>query len=279
MSNGSSVRDAGMGIEPPGTETVSCTLVITRNGHSEILVIRDGPDVYLPSVDIPMWERAAPHLNSLVRKQWGVDAICLFNSQTDNIESDASAARYYVLEAIHTGPILKTGAAWVTTASIGSADARSIAGQARLQHAITQARAYDNGKLDGTFVRSGWLKELAAWMQSQLSSYGWQLTGNWVQYNMGPNFCLLRANTSGPRVWFKAVGEPNLREYAITLLLHNFAVPIYLRFWRCIPNGTAGWRSKPPATIWTRSGTFNIGRLRQVHSRRCSWNRLAAPRR
>jgi len=44
---------------------------------------------------------------------------------------------------------------------------------------------------------------------------------------MGPSFCLMRYATSGPDVWFKAVGEPNTKEYSITIKLAEL-YPSYL---------------------------------------------------
>jgi hypothetical protein len=46
-----------------------------------------------------------------------------------------------------------------------------------------------------------------------------------MQYNMGPDFSLLRFDTNGPGVWFKAVGHPNVREFDITLKLAELRLP------------------------------------------------------
>ncbi len=43
-----------------------------------------------------------------------------------------------------------------------------------------------------------------------------------------PSFSLIRFETNGPAVWFKAVGEPNLREFPITLKLVPTCLPKYL---------------------------------------------------
>jgi hypothetical protein len=45
--------------------------------------------------------------------------------------------------------------------------------------------------------------------------------------NAGPFFSLFRFETTGPNVWFKAVGEPNLREFPITIALSR-RFPAYL---------------------------------------------------
>jgi hypothetical protein len=48
---------------------------------------------------------------------------------------------------------------------------------------------------------------------------GFRLSGNFRQLNASPTFSLIRLETNGPALWFKAVGEPNQREFPITLTL------------------------------------------------------------
>jgi hypothetical protein len=45
------------------------------------------------------------------------------------------------------------------------------------------------------------------------------LTGDFRQLNASPTFSLIRFETNGSAVWFKAVGEPNRPEFSITLKL------------------------------------------------------------
>jgi hypothetical protein len=74
-------------------------------------------------------------------------------------------------------------------------------------------------------VRAGWLDEVRDWTTACLAPRGLELSGGWTQYNMGPNFSLLRFDTSGSPVWFKAVGHPNSREFDITLCLAALGIP------------------------------------------------------
>jgi hypothetical protein len=46
-----------------------------------------------------------------------------------------------------------------------------------------------------------------------------RLTGNFRQLNASPDFSLIRLETTGDAVWFKATGEPNRHELSVTLLL------------------------------------------------------------
>ena len=77
------------------------------------------------------------------------------------------------------------------------------------------------------FARRGWLAELRRWTAEVIRPLGLELTGPFCQYNASPSFSLIRFETNGPAVWFKAVGEPNQREFPITLKLSQ-QFPKYL---------------------------------------------------
>jgi hypothetical protein len=48
---------------------------------------------------------------------------------------------------------------------------------------------------------------------------GFHTTGEFRQLNASATFSLVRFETDGPAMWFKAVGEPNIREFAVTCAL------------------------------------------------------------
>jgi hypothetical protein len=74
----------------------------------------------------------------------------------------------------------------------------------------------------GPFARLGWFHELERWVQEEITPQGLLLSGRFCQLNAYPTFSLIRFETNGPAFWFKAVGEPNQREYPITLALARF---------------------------------------------------------
>lgn len=77
----------------------------------------------------------------------------------------------------------------------------------------------------GRFAQPGWFSTLLAKTAIQLG----QILPPFVrQLNQGIDFCLLSLkDVDGRELWFKAVGEPNVREYAITLELAR-RFPSYL---------------------------------------------------
>jgi hypothetical protein len=216
-------RSSDAGGQTAGCEMAACRLVLTRNAHSELLLVENCSDFHLPAVEIPRWERAAPHLTSHVLSRWGVKAVVLFHVRSESVASDSGEVCYYVLGSIDANAPLIRGARWMPTGDLR--DKRVYQEDTVLRQALHQAETYDNSDRVATFVHSGWLDELNSWMRTRLSTCGWRLTGECTQYAIGPWFCLLRCATNGPYIWFKAVGGPNSREYAITRLLTEFASP------------------------------------------------------
>src|SRR5208282_4489148 len=65
------------------------------------------------------------------------------------------------------------------------------------------------------------------WVTRSIEPLGLHLSGPFRQFNGSPTFSLIRFETNGPAVWFKAVGEPNVREFPITMALGK-ACPNYV---------------------------------------------------
>ena len=102
------------------------------------------------------------------------------------------------------------------------------------------------------FARRGWLAELRRWTAEVIGPFGLELTGPFCQYNAGPSFSLIRFGTNGPAVWFKAVGEPNQREFPITLKLSQQFPEIFPSFSEHERIGMAGFRLKRQARTYAK---------------------------
>src|SRR5262249_40526758 len=76
------------------------------------------------------------------------------------------------------------------------------------------------------FSRLGWFGNLEGWVQSKVPAIRTEAT-ELLQLNGSETFSLLRLGTPAQRLWFKAVGKPNLHEFPITLLLSQL-FPDYL---------------------------------------------------
>lgn len=199
-------------------ETEMFKVIVPRHLNSEVLLVPDGNTFVLPSVQVPKWSRVTPHICERMLEMSGMRTICLFYPELQKT-SNESSAQYMVAES--TDPSWEPiGLRWISRdklwKSLGaSEEARSV------ETALATGDAYNAGTLHGNFARSDWFHELIAWVQTHLDRYGLIATGEFRQLNCGPTFSLVRLETTGPAVWFKAVGEPNLREFPISTTLAN----------------------------------------------------------
>jgi hypothetical protein len=108
---------------------------------------------------------------------------------------------------------------WVPTSSLYVGQLASPLDFAAIEQSLATLDQYRGGELRGPFGRPGWLQIATEWVESQALSVGLHLTGSFRQLNASPTFSLVRFETDGPAIWFKAVGEPNVHEYRVTLRL------------------------------------------------------------
>jgi hypothetical protein len=111
-----------------------------------------------------------------------------------------------------------SGLAWVSRNKLDGT-LHPVGKLGSLDEILKQADAYNEGTLPGPFARAGWLDQLMSWVEASIDSSDFRLTGEFRQFNCGPFFSLIRLETNGPGLWFKAVGEPNLHEFPISIAL------------------------------------------------------------
>jgi hypothetical protein len=203
------------------TETVK--LVILQDSNSQVLLLHRGSYFALPTITIPRKMRTAWWVTDNILDAWSLKTVCLFQL---SIENAPNHNQYIVLESCDPRWKPPTGLQWASRGEIcGRLESECEAHS--LQYILQHADAYNNGELAGPFAQAGWLNTLLSWVQENIDSLGLRLTGQFRQFNADPFFCLIRIETNGPALWFKAIGEPNLQEYSITLgLAHDH--PLYL---------------------------------------------------
>lgn len=240
------------GCEPSG-QSNECRLIITRRGDSEVLLRRRNGSLRLPAVTVPARQRLAPHLLPAIRADLGLHTICRFC--IDAAAAQTGPARSYcVLEVLSRKDQPKGNWSWVMSDELGSIPFRDEADALACRRALQRMADRDRGLSSGSFTRPGWFSEVRTWVGSEIRRHGMTLGADWAQFNMGPDFSLLRFATDGTAVWFKAVGEPNLREFAITTLLAQMGsdhVPAILArqaAWHAWLMPDAGSRSLDQAT-------------------------------
>jgi hypothetical protein len=244
-----------------------CRVIVMGRDRTEVLLKTAESGFAFPAVEVPRWERLAENVTAALRRDWDCDAVCLFTLD----HSSEDGAHCEVVECLCDRGC-KQETVWK---SIHSLNADSFQNEAQfqiLEHCVHQLHRYERDP-DSPFARKGWLDELRCWTAEVIRPMGLELTGPFCQYNATPSFSLIRFETNGPAVWFKAVGEPNQREFPITLKLAELFpkfVPQILgtkQEWNgwlaCEVHGTNLGETKD-ISLWEQAAT-ELGRL-QIES-------------
>jgi Phosphotransferase enzyme family len=217
-------------------------LLLLRDDASEILVIGEEPPFALPCIEVPRWERVAENLNSAVREQFQLSTLCLFTLDWLAAPTGDDRLRYQVMEV--TRPIIGTSnrTRWIPRGRMNSLVFSNQQDFLAFSHLTAKLAEFQVCDTVGAFARPGWIQDLWDWVQRAIAPHGLRLSGAFRQLNASPTFALLRLETShdDQAVWFKAVGEPNLREFSITAALSHL-LPEFLPAVLATHDAWHGW--------------------------------------
>jgi len=194
-------------------------LIITRRNGLELLCLPDGPYHSLPSVDIPRWQRVAEPIRNALKTHLNLDAYSLFTCPGESPTSETSRTLFQAMECIFPDGPLPPTAAWAPVSSLTIASFRDPEQSCRICNALRTLSHDDESRSEGPFAKPGWLREMCTWIARQIEPMKIRLTGNFRQLNASASFSLIRFETTGPAVWFKAVGKPNSHEFNIVSIL------------------------------------------------------------
>jgi len=197
----------------------SYRILLLGNHAADLLVAGERPLFALPCVEIPKWERVAENLCAAVRKCYELSAICLFTPEPSATARNFDPALYQVMEARKAGVAPPEKMYWVPLNSIEDPFFLEEQDLVAVTNMLRQITEFNQRKAAGPFGQPGWITELTSWAQQEVQPYGFRLNGEVRQLNASPTFALLRLETNGPALWFKAVGEPNRREFPVSVAL------------------------------------------------------------
>lgn len=242
------------------SESEICHVIVFGPHGTEVLLQLAEAGFVFPCVEIPRWERLAENLTAALRRDWGCDAVCLFTPNGSSEHGDSNGKHYEVVECGREQHI--RGMDWKPVHSLNTDSFQDEAEFRILTQCLHELAGYEHDP-SSPFAQRGWLTKLSGWVAETIHPLGLELGASFRQYNASPAFSLIRFETNGPAVWFKAVGEPNLREFPITLKLTEL-------FPRLTPEilGT-----KPDWSAWLSlevEGT-NLGDTKEI----ASWQKAA----
>jgi hypothetical protein len=204
-------------------------IVLSPDGR-EILLAEDGDRFALLSVEIPRWQRVAENLAEVVKSGWGEEIVCLFEL-SELTGTHGTGIHYQVARYWSTAGVPRIPTKWVPVAALSKDSLTDVTDHSAIQQSIAQCGADGKTSPTGPFTCLGWFDELREWIEVVIGPLGFHLNGRFRQLNASPSFSLVRFETDGPALWFKAVGEPNQREFPITCELSTMFpryVPIVL---------------------------------------------------
>ena len=199
------------------SERQICRAIVLGREGTEVLLKIPGPGFAFPAVEVPRWERLAENLTAALKRDCGCDAVCLFSPNHSSEDRDSNGKHYEVMECLREVG-RKDETVWKPIRSLTADSFQNEAEFRILEQCLHQLDRYKRDP-SSPFARRGWLAELRRWTGEVIRPLGLELAGPFCQYNASPSFSLIRFETNGPAVWFKGVGDPNLREFAITLRL------------------------------------------------------------
>jgi hypothetical protein len=200
--------------QPHETDRELHRVIITRRRGAEILRISTGADWTLPCVEILSRHRPADQITDRVREQYGLDAYCVLNLTHPESDKDGRERRYVVMEVIDSDENAPGGCQWFRPSGTRPQVLESAEDDVAIQEALRQTGP--RAARTQPFSQLGWLDDLLAWVRRELNPLGLQLSGAIHQFNAGPTFSLIRMETNGPAIWFKATGEPNRHELSVS---------------------------------------------------------------
>ncbi|HMI50619.1 MAG TPA: phosphotransferase [Candidatus Saccharimonadales bacterium] len=193
-----------------------CRVLLVRRDASELLVFETQAGLHLVTAEIPVHSRVAEELNAWFKIHWNLDVYSLYCLPAPDT---CPAARYLVVETLDRDAAAPQTARWISTRVVNDVQFHesldSIAVQTWLERPSTESA---NGS-PGPFTKPGWLFAVRELVEEAIRPISLKLTGSFLQLNASPSFNLIRFETDGAAVWFKAVSEPNTREFPLTLAL------------------------------------------------------------
>jgi hypothetical protein len=228
-------------------------IAFSRCGN-EILSVPGGDGLHLPTVLIPSCERFGEILTAAMRRQWNCEVICLFTPAIESCQDRGH--HHHVVECWREMGTDSLQTRWVSIPSLTQNSFANAEDYSAVQQSLDERNQDGRERRLRPFAQPGWFRQLRAWVSEAIAPLGLELTDAFRQLNASPSFSLIRFETSGTPVWFKAVGEPNLREFEITFTLaerfRDFVAPVLARRvdWH-------GWLS-PEVVGQNLSGTLDI---------------------
>jgi hypothetical protein len=220
----------------------SIGLIVTRQRASEVLLSVDPACGLLPRLTVFAGDRITKQLVAAVNRSYRLDTYCLFIQKSTPACETTSLDAYAVMDAIPENDNAPPDMRWYSSAEAIS-KVSACRDREALRSSLDEIERYTANPGAGPFGRPACFEELFSWVEGQIKPLGLGLTGRFQQFTAGPTFSLVRIETTGVAVWFKATGEPNLDELPLSIALHEL-FPNYVPSILGVHASWNGWLSQ-----------------------------------
>jgi hypothetical protein len=202
-------------------------VIVNRRSATELLVFEREAGLSLPRVSVPAGNRVAETLNRQIEALWNLQVFSLYPLPVPTPPVPDPGTRYHVLESLAPDTVAPPTATWLPIRDLREARFIEPSDFAAVQKWIENLTPREDCRNHSPFETPGWLPVLKEVVQEAIRTIPLRLTGGFLQLKASSAFSLIRFETDGDAVWFKAVGRPNEREFALTILLSSL-LPSYL---------------------------------------------------
>lgn len=220
------------GQEPTDTYRLA---IFNRAGTAALLESQDSACT-LPCVRISKFTRLAQEITTLLRKSWQIPSILLFS---DSLEETPESAFFAALESQTQAALPAARLDWFPVHYAISHLLSKQEGRI-LESSHLRAAKSTWGTDPEPFSRLGWLGNLEAWIGTVIRPLGGMTLKGFEQLNGCETFSLICFETTHRPLWFKAVGEPNLHEFSITMALARL-FPAFVPSVLAVQPAVHGW--------------------------------------
>jgi len=193
--------------------------IVLRQKGRELLLVRADTRFLLPSVEVPRWQRIAESVTAAMKSEWGQEVICLFIPDVAFSANHDNRINYQVAEYCRSVEKPRKPTQWLPISALSEGSFVDWLDYSTVLRSLSECDVNARDLSARAFGSFGWFEQLTKWTGEVIESKGLHLNGKFCQLNASPSFSLVRFETDGPAIWFKAVGKPNLREFPITLAL------------------------------------------------------------
>jgi hypothetical protein len=242
----------------PPQDPFLCRILLYRNDAAEILLETHQDGLRLPVLAVPPHGRPAEEITAAIQSAWNVRTYCLFPLPASSL--DHPFVRDHVVEACHPQNDSPATMQWFSVTSLSEGVFQTPSDFASIKCSLALLEQHRRNELPGAFGKPGWLCTVTEWVEAQANAAGLHLNGKFHQLNASTTFSLIRFETDNSALWFKAVGEPNLHEYRLTLKLSSI-FPEYLprvvaarhkwNAWLTVESDGTSLEATPSSAAWS----------------------------